>query len=140
MAKLTGGCLCGAVRFEVVGDAVVSGGCYCRDCQAVAGGGAAYGMMFPAEALTITRGETRRFTSKAASGNDVHRDFCPACGVHLFSHNSGLTAFRAIKVGVLDDPSVFQSQGNVWAASAQPWHRPEPDLPRWDKNPEMALD
>lgn len=132
-----GGCLCGAVRIKVEGDPIVSGACYCRDCQYVAGGGGAYGMMYPVEAITVTKGETRMFTVTAESGAEVARHFCPACGVHLLSNSSKHPEFKSVKVGVLDDPSAFQSQGAIWTASAQPWHRIDPDLPSWEQEPDM---
>lgn len=135
-----GGCLCGAVRFEVKGAPLLSGACYCRDCQYVAGGGGAYGMMFPADAVTITQGKTSVFVVKGESGADVYRQFCPECGVHLISHNGENPQFRAIKVGVLDDPSWFQSEGSIWASSAQPWHRIDPDLPIIEKNPQPVAE
>lgn len=136
MTTQEGGCLCGAVRFRIEGEPIVSGVCFCRDCQIVAGGGAAYGTMYPAEAVTITKGETRAFVSKADSGAEVVREFCPICGVHLFSHNSNGAQFRAVKTGVLDDPSRFEAQGSIWTASAQPWHHIDPDVPRWEHQPE----
>ena len=101
----------------------------------MSGGSGAYSMMFPAEALSLTKGETRTFTVKADSGSDVFREFCPTCGVHLFSHNSGHPQFRSIKIGVFDDPSWFHSQGAIWTAAAQPWHRIDPDLPSWETQP-----
>ncbi len=135
MTTRTGGCLCGAVRFEIAGEPLLAGACFCRDCQIVAGGGAGYGMLFPKQALTVKAGETRTCSLTAASGNTVYREFCPACGVHLFSYNSGHPDSRAVKVGVLDDPSEFQSQGTLWTASAQPWHRIDPDAPHWETQP-----
>ena len=137
MTTREGGCLCGAVRFKVEGDPIVAGACYCRDCQYVAGGGAAYGAMFPAEAVTLTAGETRSFTVTADSGAEVFREFCPRCGVHLISYNAAHPQFKSVKVGVLDDPSGFVSQGSIWTASAQPWHRIDPELPSAEGNPEF---
>ncbi len=136
MTVQEGGCLCGAVRIRIEGEPIFAGACYCRACQRVAGGAAAYAIAYPKEAVTVTKGETRTVTVKADSGSDVYREFCPDCGVHLISHNSGNPNFRAIKVGVLDDPSEFKSQGSIWTASAQPWHRVDSDLPAWDGNPD----
>lgn len=135
MTTHKGGCLCGAVRFEVTGEPILSGTCYCRDCQIVSGGAAAYGMMFPVDALTIVKGEMKVSVVKAASGSDVYRYFCPECGVHLISYNSSNPEFRAVKVGVLDDPSWFRSEGNIWIGSAQPWHRIDPDVPSHETQP-----
>lgn len=133
-----GGCLCGAVRFEIHGEALLSGACYCRDCQYVSGGGAAYGLMFPADAVRIVKGEMTAFVVKGESGADVYRHFCPKCGVHLISHNDAYPQFRSVKAGVLDDPSWFQSQGSIWTASAQPWHQIDRSLICIERNPEMA--
>lgn len=137
MAVHEGGCLCGEVRFKVDGEPIAAGACYCRDCQYVAGGGAAYAVMYPAEALTVTSGTPSTYAVKGDSGADVVRHFCPHCGVHIYSHNSAHPQFRSIKVGTLDDPSWFETQGNIWTSSAQPWHRIESDLPNWEKNPSM---
>lgn len=140
MTTQQGGCLCGAVRIKVEGEPAFTGACYCRDCQYVAGGGAAYWVMYPANAVTVAKGETHTFAVKADSGSDVFRRFCPTCGVHLLANNSTHPEFISVKVGVMDDPSGFQSQGSIWASSAQPWHHPEPHLPAWDKNPEPSSD
>lgn len=133
----SGGCLCGRVRYEVRGAALIGGACYCRDCQRTSGGEAVHGQMFPAASIRV-QGETRRHTLTAASGNDVHRDFCPDCGTHVFSQNSAAPEMRAIRVGTLDDPSGYRSEGSVWVSSAQPWHRPDPDRPQHPTMPCMA--
>ena len=136
--KRTGGCLCGGVRYEVVGDPIVSGACYCRDCQYVSGGEAALGEVYPEPAVTVVLGEMATFSSVALSGNTVFRELCPVCGVHLLSHNSAAPQLRSIKVGTLDDPTAFSNQGSLFVASAQPWHNPEPDLPQHQTMPCLA--
>lgn len=86
----------------------------------------------------MVQGEPSTFSLQSASGNTVFRQFCPDCGVHLISWNSAAPDMRAIKVGTLDDPSTYQSQGSVWVSSAQPWHRPDPDLPQHPTMPCLA--
>lgn len=130
----TGGCLCGAVRFSITADPIIGGACFCRDCQYTSGGAEAHGLMYPADAVTITKGTPKTHSLTAPSGNTVYRQFCPDCGVHLISWNSAAQQMRAVKVGTLDDPSDYKSHGSLWVSSAQPWHRPDPDLPQ---NPTM---
>ena len=133
-----GGCLCGAIQYQVNGDPIIGGACYCRDCQHTSGGSPAHGLMYPAHALSLTKGTPSTFSLDVESGNTVHRQFCQTCGVHLFSWNSAAPEMRAIKVGTLDDPSDYQSQGSLWVRSAQPWHRPDPDLPQHPTMPCLA--
>ncbi|MEM7024156.1 MAG: GFA family protein [Pseudomonadota bacterium] len=139
MTTQEGGCLCGAIRFKVKGEPIIAGACYCHDCQRVAGGSPAYGILYPAAAVSITKGQPQSYMVKADSGSEVYRDFCPDCGVHLFARNGSREQFCSVKVGAFDDPSGFHSQGSIWTSSAQPWHCIEHDLPSWEKEPDMEL-
>ena len=46
-AKISGGCACGAVRYEIAADPQFQGQCQCRDCQRATGTGHADGLGFP---------------------------------------------------------------------------------------------
>jgi hypothetical protein len=76
---ITGGCLCGAVRYAIEAEPIVTRTCWCADCQKFAGGNATVNVVFPREAVKI-EGELRDYSSTAASGNLMHRGFCPKCG------------------------------------------------------------
>ena len=78
MDVTTGGCLCGAVRYEARGRPKFALSCHCRDCQYVSGGGPAHVLLFAAEAVTVTKGQPRTYRSKSESGNDIGRSFCEA--------------------------------------------------------------
>ncbi len=84
----TGGCLCGALRYEMQGDPLFAGHCYCVDCRKASGSGF---IPFIGVAASDVRfsGQTRTFTSKAANGNDAVRNFCPACGSLVFGGEIG---------------------------------------------------
>ncbi len=133
-----GGCLCGAVRYRLTGPPVIGGACYCLDCQKTSGGAPAHGQMYPAGALAVTQGEPRTYALTADSGNEVYRLFCADCGTHVISWNSAAPQMRAIKVGTLDDPSGYVSQGSLFVSRAHPWHRPDPDLPQHPAMPCLA--
>ena len=76
MAELTGGCLCGAIRYSINAEPVMSGACHCRDCQYASGGSAAFVMIFPKSAVRLTKGTPRSYSSLAESGNRVRRSLC----------------------------------------------------------------
>ena len=135
MAKMRGGCLCGAVRYEIDGEPFAMGACHCRDCLYVSGGAPANVMILPRAAVTITKGAPRAFTNKSARGNDVSRSFCADCGTPLFSETAAQPQFLAVKAGSLDDPGQFKPIANIWVSSAQPWAHIDPGLARFDKNP-----
>lgn len=136
-----GGCLCGAIRYEVEGEPLLSATCFCRDCQYIAGGGPGYGVSFLRQKVRITRGEPVTFENESHAKNRVQRLFCGRCGTPLFSTSSAMPVILAVKVGSLDDPSAFRSMGSIWLKSKQPYHHPAPEQPSWDTAPseqEMA--
>ena len=104
--RYTGGCLCGALRYEAEGEPMHSGHCYCADCRKASGSGFIPFMGFRSSAVRFT-GQSRTFTSKAASGGDAVRNYCPICGSLVFGGRVGEDSSHTIYVGSLDDPSVF---------------------------------
>ena len=82
--KITGGCLCGAVRFESAAPPMVTRHCWCRLCQYLGAGSGTVNACFKTDGFTIM-GTTRDYASIADSGNVMHRQFCATCGTPLFS-------------------------------------------------------
>ena len=80
---ITGGCACGAIRYECTAEPVAMFCCHCRDCQRASGGAGNYVMIMPAESFKFTRGAPRyHFTASAAIGHHK-RGFCAECGSRL---------------------------------------------------------
>jgi hypothetical protein len=131
--KFTGGCLCGAVRYECSAAPIAMGNCHCRDCQRATGTAYASGLLVPQSAVTIT-GEVKYYEVIGDSGNIVGRGFCPNCGSRLFS-KPPIPEFMGIMAGSLDDPSWFRPTMDIYTASAQPWDYMNPDLPKIAKMP-----
>ena len=77
MQTIEGGCLCGAVRYAVSAEPILTRACGCRVCQYFASGNATINVVFPKDAVTTT-GELKDYVSTADSGNRMHRRFCPA--------------------------------------------------------------
>lgn len=134
--KITGGCLCGAVRYEFAAEPMFPGYCHCRQCQKRSGSGHATAFAIPAASLQIT-GEVKRYASTADSGNTVQHGFCPECGSTVTGNSTGIPDLAVIHAGSLDNPSVFKPSMHVYAATAQPWDPIHDDLPRFDAMPPM---
>jgi hypothetical protein len=124
----TGGCLCGAIRYECSAEPMMMGNCHCRHCQQSTGTAFAAAILVPRNAVNIT-GEVTYYEIKGDSGNMVGRGFCPICGSRLFSKPPN-PELLGIMAGGLDDPSGFQPRMDFYTASAQPW-----DLPKFLKLP-----
>jgi hypothetical protein len=130
----TGGCACGAIRFKVETPFIGVGACHCTACQKASGGGPNYVALAPKASLVVTQGEAKVFYSRADSGAQVGRAFCPDCGTPLWSipvHEP----FTTIKLGALDDHSDLSLQMHVYAASAPPWHPLGDGLPTFARLP-----
>lgn len=134
---ITGGCLCGAVRFTADAEPIAVRACWCRDCQYWAAGNATVNVVFPTDRVSIT-GETRDYASSADSGNAMHRSFCPQCGTPLFSEAEARPHLIIIRAGALDDPGIAKPESTIWAASAPHWALIDADIPAIEGQPAPA--
>jgi len=132
---LTGGCACGAIRYECTAAPLASLNCHCRDCQRETGSAFAAIVIVPAAAFRIVRGEPKRFGVTADSGATTHRAFCGACGSPLYGEPERRPEMRTLRVGSLDDPSGFRPARDIYTASAQPWDYMNPELAKSPRLP-----
>jgi len=126
---ITGGCLCGAVRFTMAAAPLVVRTCWCRLCQYLGAGSATVNACFPSDSLTVT-GEIRNYRSVADSGNVMQRGFCPTCGTSLFSATEVRPHLIFIRVGALDDPNLVRPEATIWTSQAPDWACIDPAIPR----------
>lgn len=122
--KLTGGCLCGAVRYEITGDLIFSGKCYCNDCRKSGGTGHSAVLAVPDQAIKIT-GKVTEYKKAGGSGQPITRGFCPVCGSRLTSVASVMPGVTMVVAGTLDNPEQFVSQMSVYASRAPSWDQPQ---------------
>jgi hypothetical protein len=118
--RYAGGCLCGALRYEAVGEPSGTGHCYCADCQKASGSGFVPFMGFPKSAVRFT-GASKQFISKAARGTDAVRNSCPTCASLVFGGVVGKSESFTIYAGSLDDPSLFHPKIAIFASSRPHW-------------------
>jgi len=130
--RYSGGCLCGALRYEAEGEPKFAGHCYCADCRKASGSGFIPFMGFPKSAVRF-RGESLKFTSKAASGGDAVRNSCPVCGSLVFGGDVSKAQMFTIYAGSLDDPSLFHPTVAVFTGNHPDWAVIPADLKTFDK-------
>jgi hypothetical protein len=130
---MTGGCLCGAIRFEAKGEIRMRGLCLCKTCQKVSGGAGNLFMGLMAADFRYTKGEPRRFVTAADAPT---REFCDGCGVHVAARSPRAPDGVIVKVGVLDDPAVFAGADMVvWTEEKQAFHCIPKDVRTFDRLP-----
>jgi hypothetical protein len=135
--EITGGCLCGAVRYQSNAAPVVTRVCWCRLCQYLGAGSGTVNVCFNSESFAI-HGATSDFMSIADSGSVMHRRFCPNCGTPLFSNAESRPHLIFVRAGTLDDPELARPAMTIWAGQAPSWACIASDLPRVERQPPPA--
>ncbi len=135
---VSGGCLCGYVRFEYGDKLGPANYCHCTDCRKTTGSAFNIGIRTHASTLRIIAGKVKSYTKTADSGNAITREFCPECGSPLFTRASAKPQFVWIKAGSLDDPSLVKPTYQIWTDHAVPWSHIDTNLPSFPGNRTIA--
>ena len=134
MAKmLSGGCLCGAVRYEYDDGPGKSSYCHCDDCKRATGGPYTVGVLSKADKLRIISGNVKGYTTLGDSGNEITRQFCPECGSPLFTRGEACPDLVFIKAGSLDEPELVEPSCQIWTERAVKWAYVDESLPTYPK-------
>jgi len=118
--RITGGCLCGAVRYEASSEPINAGYCCCGDCRKASGSGFIPFMGFDASAVRFS-GETRLSIARAVHGGEAVRNHCAACGGLVFGGVVGEVDSHTIYAGSLDDPSWFKPTMAIFNSRRPDW-------------------
>jgi hypothetical protein len=134
---ITGGCACGAIRYEITAEPVIMLKCHCRDCQHVTGSGYAPAFLVPADALRVTHGQLRYHLTPSIRRGKHKRGFCPDCGSRITGgeFEKGESPFVGVLASSLDDPIVFKPQMDIFVSDAQPWDQMDPAIPKFEQYP-----
>jgi hypothetical protein len=127
---LTGGCMCGGVRFELTEAPVSAVYCHCTRCQRRTGTAASISAIVAPGSLTILQGEELLRSWTPPEG--FAKVFCSACGSQLWAQSTVDPEVKAVRFGVFDgDPGVRPSchQFVAYAAAWEPI--PDDGLPRF---------
>jgi hypothetical protein len=129
---ITGGCHCGAIRYEVEGEALTHALCHCTDCRRSAGAPLVGWTMYPQGSLEVTKGTPKTY----ASSEHGRRRFCGACGTGLFYTNEQmLPGIVDIQSATYDDPEAVPAQVHIQVADRIGWMASAHELPAFDRYP-----
>jgi hypothetical protein len=134
---LTGGCGCGAVRFEVTAPFVSATYCHCTRCQRRSGTAAsAQGRAEPGT-IRVVAGESELGAWAPEGGYE--KLFCRQCGSALFGRPPGAAEYTSVRLGALDGDPGIRPQWRQFVAYAAPWEAiPDDGLPRYDEGKPSA--
>ncbi len=97
-ARTRGGCMCGAVRYEGIGEPLWVGYCHCRSCRHHSGAAVAGMLVFKQDCVRFVAGKISIYKSSPG----IERGFCGRCGTSITWKGHGLISLH---IGTLDDPN-----------------------------------
>ncbi len=135
MSKITGGCHCGAIRYQVEGELIVHALCHCADCRRHAGAPMVGWTMYAEDAVKVTKGQPKVY----ASSEHGRRQFCADCGTGLFYTNANiLPGIIDIQSATYDDPDAVPAAVHIQVAERVRWMESAHELPTFDRYPPQA--
>jgi len=123
----SGGCFCGAVRYEVDGAPRTLCYCHCESCRRAAGSPAVAWGTFDRGGFRVVRGSLAELRSSPG----VLRGFCARCGSGLTYSHEGRADDIDVTLATLDEAAQLAPTMHVWVADKLPWVRIEDGLPQF---------
>jgi hypothetical protein len=124
---LTGGCLCGQVRYRITAAPVEALYCHCRMCQRAHGAPVVAWLTVPLAAFTVTAGEPAAYRSS----EKAFRHFCGNCGTPLTWREAVNPRLVDVSIVTLDDPEPVEPLLHLWTESQIGWCEIADHLPRY---------
>jgi hypothetical protein len=116
----TGGCQCGALRYEITQIPQLTYACHCTDCQRMTSSAFSMAIVLPVGSFHLLAGEPQAVQRTADSGRALTLWICPKCGSWICAGPS-VSAVRNVRAGTLDDTSSLRPTVHFWTRSKQPW-------------------
>jgi hypothetical protein len=121
-----GGCVCGAIRYETLGEPLRVTICHCTWCQRRTGSAFSVEPVFQKDQVTISDGPLSRYRHTSdETGRWLELQFCPACGTNIGFVTERAPDLRFIDAGTFDNPSWINAESHqlrhIFLRSAQNW-------------------
>ncbi len=134
MAGIKGGCLCGAVTYEISGEPIFVGHCACENCQKATGSGHTTVAAF-ADAAVTEHGAVTSFATTGDSGEPISYQFCPKCGSRLFTRASTMPNVVMVTLGTMEAAADLTPQMMVYGKRRRAWDHVDPAMPVFQDMP-----
>jgi hypothetical protein len=133
-ASLTGGCLCGGVRYEVSEPPISASYCHCKRCQRRSGTAASAQARLVPGSLHIKQGA--ELVREYAPPDGWPKCFCSACGGALWSRHPSEEGVVSVRLGTFDEDPGVRPQYRQFVAYAAAWEPiPDDGLRRYEERP-----
>ncbi len=117
-----GGCLCGKVRYRVVGTPRGTGVCHCTICKRRTGSAFGVNAYFDEASVQVTSGALKTYEYRSDESNRwIRNEFCPNCGITVTYTVEFAPGARGIPLGTFDDPNWLKPSNHVYTRSALDW-------------------
>ncbi|WP_194722181.1 GFA family protein [Noviherbaspirillum malthae] len=126
---LSGGCFCGAVRYETDGTPFHETNCHCEICRRTSGAPMVAWFSVPKTGFRLVAGKPTRFRSTALG----MRSFCPQCGTQLTFENDNLPDEIDVTIVSLDDPDRLTPKDHTYVRSRLQWVKLADQLPQYQE-------
>ena len=126
MSTMTGGCLCGQLRYEISGQADCTVHCHCRACRRTTGAAISTWTTVAIENFHVTQGEPETYSST----DKCTRQFCPVWGSQIAFQHEEYEGYVDVAVGSLDNPDTMPPERHLWFARQISWTQIDSHLPK----------
>jgi hypothetical protein len=134
MSAIKGGCLCGAVSYEVTGEPMFVGHCACANCQKMTGTGHNSIAAYPDPQFSL-HGQVKDYVGLGDSGMATTQSFCPTCGSRLYSRASMMPGVTMVTLGTLDPAADLTPSMMIYGKSRRAWDHVDPSMPVFEAMP-----
>ena len=117
---LTGGCICGQVRYKITEKPLFTQACHCKDCKVITGSSYVINTSVLDNTL-IVEGEIASTELKAGSGAICRAYFCTKCGTYIYTDYDSAVGRLTVRTKTLDNSESFPPQVNIFIKDKDPW-------------------
>ena len=117
----TAACACGRITATVTAAPQMVHACSCLDCQRRSGSAFSYTAFFPETAVTIGGEPTRWRDTSSKAGRWSETNFCPTCGVAVFTRLEALPGVMCVPVGCFSEPDFPAPAKLYWSSRRHHW-------------------